>query len=65
MVERLSRLDASFLYLEEPGTPMHVGGVLILDAPLGGLNALAALVEDFAELYRGRGDDDRDQWDQE
>src|SRR5688572_16285702 len=45
MVERLSRLDASFLYLEEPGTPMHVGGVLILDAPRGGLDALAALVE--------------------
>src|SRR5688500_18600451 len=45
MVERLTRLDASFLYLEEPDTPMHVGGVLILDAPPGGLNALAALVE--------------------
>ena len=41
MVERLSRLDASFLYLEEPGTPMHVGGVLILDAPPGGLEALS------------------------
>ncbi|HEV7188160.1 MAG TPA: wax ester/triacylglycerol synthase family O-acyltransferase [Blastococcus sp.] len=45
MVERLSRLDASFLYLEEPDTPMHVGGVLILEAPPGGVDALAALVE--------------------
>jgi diacylglycerol O-acyltransferase len=45
MVERLSRLDASFLYLEEPGTPMHVGGVLILNTPPGGVAALAALVE--------------------
>jgi len=45
MVERLTRLDASFLYLEEPDTPMHVGGVLILDAPPGGVEALAALVE--------------------
>ena len=36
MVERLTRLDASFLYLEEPDTPMHVGGVLILEAPPGG-----------------------------
>jgi diacylglycerol O-acyltransferase len=45
MAERLSRLDASFLHLEQPGTPMHVGGVLILDAPPGGLDALAALVE--------------------
>jgi diacylglycerol O-acyltransferase len=45
MVERLSRLDASFLYLEEPDTPMHVGGVLILEPPPGGVDALAALVE--------------------
>jgi WS/DGAT/MGAT family acyltransferase len=45
MVERLTRLDASFLYLEEPGTPMHVGGLLILEPPPGGLEALAALIE--------------------
>ena len=45
MVERLNPLDASFLYLEEPATPMHVGGLLVLDAPPGGLDALAALVE--------------------
>ena len=45
MVERLTRLDASFLYLEEPDTPMHVGGVLILEAPPGGVAALAELVE--------------------
>ncbi|HLM04220.1 MAG TPA: wax ester/triacylglycerol synthase family O-acyltransferase [Blastococcus sp.] len=44
MVERLSRLDASFLYLEEPGTPMHVGGVLILEAPAGGMEALQELI---------------------
>jgi diacylglycerol O-acyltransferase / wax synthase len=45
MVERLTRLDASFLYLEEPDTPMHVGGVLVLEAPRGGIEALAELVE--------------------
>ncbi|UOY01268.1 WS/DGAT/MGAT family O-acyltransferase [Blastococcus sp. PRF04-17] len=45
MVERLNRLDASFLYLEEADTPMHVGGVLILEAPAGGIEALADLVE--------------------
>src|SRR5215213_11107567 len=44
MVERLSGLDASFLYLEEPDTPMHVGGVLILEAPAGGADALADLI---------------------
>jgi WS/DGAT/MGAT family acyltransferase len=45
MAERLSALDASFLYLEEPGTPMHIGGVLVLEMPPGGLDSLAALVE--------------------
>ncbi len=45
MVERLSPLEASFLYLEEPATPMHVGGVLVLETPPGGLDALATLVE--------------------
>src|SRR5687767_4782931 len=45
MVERLTRLDASFLYLEEPDTPMHVGGVLILERPPGGVEALADLIQ--------------------
>ncbi|MGY1824853.1 MULTISPECIES: WS/DGAT/MGAT family O-acyltransferase [unclassified Blastococcus] len=57
MVERLGTLEASFLYLEEPGTPMHVGGVLVLEAPPGGLEALAALVEARLSLvprYRQR-----------
>jgi diacylglycerol O-acyltransferase / wax synthase len=36
LVERLTALDASFLYLEEPGTPMHVGGVIVLECPDGG-----------------------------
>ena len=45
MVERLTALDASFLYLEEPGTPMHVGGILILEPHAGGADALTALVE--------------------
>jgi diacylglycerol O-acyltransferase len=44
MVERLTGLDASFLYLEEPDTPMHVGGVLIFEAPAGGADALADLI---------------------
>jgi diacylglycerol O-acyltransferase / wax synthase len=44
MVERLSPLEASFLYLEEPSTPMHVQGVLILEPPHGGSTALAELV---------------------
>jgi WS/DGAT/MGAT family acyltransferase len=44
MAERLSTLDSSFLYLEEPGTPMHVGGVLVLETPAGGVGALADLI---------------------
>jgi diacylglycerol O-acyltransferase len=44
MVERLTNLDASFFYLDEPGAPLHVGGVLILESPAGGPEALAELV---------------------
>jgi len=29
----MSALDASFLYLDRPETPMHVGGVIVFDAP--------------------------------
>ncbi|MGH2682186.1 MAG: WS/DGAT/MGAT family O-acyltransferase [Actinomycetota bacterium] len=31
MAERLSGMDASFLYLETPGVHMHVGGLAVLD----------------------------------
>jgi diacylglycerol O-acyltransferase / wax synthase len=44
-VERLTTLDASFLYLEKPDSPMHVAGVLVLDPPPGGLDSIAALIE--------------------
>jgi WS/DGAT/MGAT family acyltransferase len=44
MAERLTNLDASFFYLEEPGTPMHVAGLLVLESPPGGVDALADLV---------------------
>jgi diacylglycerol O-acyltransferase len=45
MLERLTTIDASFLYLEESDAPMHVSGVLLLDPPAGGLDAIATLVE--------------------
>jgi WS/DGAT/MGAT family acyltransferase len=45
MLERLTTMDASFLYLEEPDAPMHVAGVLLLESPPGGLDAIADLVE--------------------
>ena len=35
---RLSAVDASFLYLEQPRTPMHVGAVGIFRAPAGGFD---------------------------
>ena len=38
MSERLSSLDVSFLYLEEPTTAMHVGSVMIFNLPAGGLD---------------------------
>ena len=37
MVQRLSPLDVSFLYMEEPTTPMHVGGLAIFQIPATGL----------------------------
>jgi diacylglycerol O-acyltransferase / wax synthase len=57
MGERLSTLDSSFLYLEEPDTPMHVGGVLVLEKIPGGVEALATLIEARLSLvprYRQR-----------
>lgn len=46
MTDRLSSLDASFLYLEEPTTAMHVGSVMILQLDEAGLDydRLVALV---------------------
>src|SRR5204863_251178 len=36
MPPRLSALDASFLYLEQPTTPMHVGAVSVFRRPRAG-----------------------------
>lgn len=38
MTDRLSSLDVSFLYLEQPATAMHVGTVMIFRSPSGGLD---------------------------
>ncbi|HEX3814884.1 MAG TPA: wax ester/triacylglycerol synthase family O-acyltransferase [Mycobacteriales bacterium] len=48
MVDRLSALDVSFLYLEDATTPMHVGGVLVFARPRGGFDygRLVSLVEE-------------------
>ncbi|MCG8916127.1 wax ester/triacylglycerol synthase family O-acyltransferase [Actinokineospora sp. PR83] len=47
MPDRLSALDASFLYLEDPVTPMHVGGVAVFRRPRSGFSyaQLVTLVE--------------------
>ena len=44
--DRLSALDVSFLYLEEPSTPMHVGGLLTFQPPPEGFDydGLVALI---------------------
>ncbi len=34
MSDRLSALDASFLYAEEPGVPQHVGTVMVFEGPI-------------------------------
>jgi len=45
--DRLSALDVSFLYLEEPTTPMHVGSVAVFKPPKAGLDhdRLIGLIE--------------------
>ena len=47
MADRLSALDASFLYLEQPTTPMHVGGLAIFRRPKTGFDydRLVELIE--------------------
>jgi len=47
MADRLSALDTSFLYLEEPTTPMHVGGLAIFQIPEDGFDSgrLVSLIE--------------------
>ena len=46
--DRLSALDVSFLYMEEPTTPMHVGGLAVLQPPSDGFDydRLISLIED-------------------
>jgi WS/DGAT/MGAT family acyltransferase len=44
MPDRLSALDASFLYVEDPSTPMHVGGVAIFERPRTGFDYEQMLV---------------------
>ncbi|SDX74355.1 acyltransferase, WS/DGAT/MGAT [Amycolatopsis xylanica] len=38
MPDRLSALDASFLYVEDHATPMHVGGVAVFERPSSGFD---------------------------
>lgn len=47
MADRLSALDASFLYAEEPTTPMHVGAVSLFRRPRSGFDyeRMVALIE--------------------
>ncbi len=47
MADRLSALDTSFLYLEEPTTPMHVGGLAVFKLPEAGFDSgqLVELIE--------------------
>ncbi|MEO8106464.1 MAG: wax ester/triacylglycerol synthase family O-acyltransferase [Actinomycetes bacterium] len=59
MVDRLTPLDASFLYLEETTTPMHIGGLAIFAPPPEPLDTaqLAELVSsrlDLVPRYRQR-----------
>ncbi len=57
MADRLSSLDTSFLHLEDATTPMHVGSVMVFDAPVGGFDyeSLVTLISEriaFVPRYR-------------
>jgi diacylglycerol O-acyltransferase len=57
--DRLNSLDASFLYLEEATTPMHVGSVMVFDPPSDGFDydRLVQLISTriaFVPRYRQR-----------
>ena len=57
MADRLSSLDTSFLHLEEAATPMHVGSVMVFDAPAGGFdyeNLVTLISERIAHVPRYR-----------
>jgi diacylglycerol O-acyltransferase / wax synthase len=52
MADRLSALDASFLYAETPTTPMHVGAVSLFRRPQSGFDyeRMVALIEQRISL---------------
>jgi len=57
--ERLSSLDTSFLNLEDAATPMHVGSVMVFNAPTGGFDyeSLVTLISQriaYVPRYRQR-----------
>ena len=57
VADRLSSLDTSFLHLEDATTPMHVGSVMVFDAPTEGFDyeSLVALIsERIAHVPRYR-----------
>jgi Wax ester synthase-like Acyl-CoA acyltransferase domain len=43
-MKSLSGLDATFLYLETPETPMHVGSLNLYELPAGTLNRCRSLL---------------------
>ena len=49
VTDRLQALDVSFLYLEGPTTPMHVGGLAVFSPPADGFD-----YEKFADLVEHR-----------
>ena len=51
-MEHLSSLDASFLHLETPETPMHVGSLMLLESPEGYAGDFYDELKDLVERQR-------------
>jgi WS/DGAT/MGAT family acyltransferase len=52
--QRLASVDAAFLEMEQPGLPMHVGGLFVFDAPPDLEEGRASEFARFLELVRSR-----------
>ena len=51
-MRQLSGLDATFLYLEKPEMPMHVGAMHLLELPAGHKGAAFMIFDNFAVIEK-------------
>ena len=50
-MQKLSGMDATFLYMETDETPMHISSLMVCEPPKQGENPFEALKSQIAERY--------------